>query len=225
MGILDLVAIATPGACLFWGRAKWISARVAVICAVVVMTAIAGVVGGGWDGAVYADGGADARDKAAASASDETTPPDYARRILRALADDDANKWVRYWRARVDCDAFASHTDPTPTRSRALLALTASLCAHLDALLGVNPAAYSPRGEERTVGLLLNEPGAAAGYTLFTAHRNNSTFLIDPLGRLAHAWHMRIRIGYGTRLLDNGNLLVISDGVIVPSIVGEIKMG
>ena len=87
-----------------------------------------------------------------------------------------------------------------------MLTLTDSLCARLDARLGVNPAAYQPPAEDRTVGLLLNEPGAAAGYTLVTGYVNSDVFLIDPLGRVAHAWHMDAPLDHA-KLLDNGNLL------------------
>ena len=70
-----------------------------------------------------------------------------------------------------------------------------------------------PRGEERTVGLLVNEPDAAAGYTLFTGSFSSVVFLIDPLGRVAHAWHMADQVSH-PKLLDNGNLLVnISPGI------------
>ena len=209
MGALDLVAIASPGAYLFWGGAKWIYPRVAVVCAVAVMAAIAGVAGGGWDGEVYADGGADARKQAAVSASDETTTPDYTRRILRALADDDANKWVRYWQARYACDTTAYARDgDNPPLDRFLLAITTSICAQLEARFGVNPAAYSPHGEDRTVGLLLNEPGMAAGYLLFTGDWSRDVFLIDPLGRVAHAWRLDDEPFTKAKMLDDGNLLV-----------------
>ena len=211
--MLDFAAIATPRAYLFWGGAKWMSPRVVVVCAVAVAAAIAGVAGGGWDGVAYADGGASPRSQTTAAAPDESgaTIQVYAQRILRALADDDANKWVRYWQARADCDAFAS--TPPASRARALLALTASICAQLDALLAVNPAAHMSHGEDRTVGLLLNEPGAAAGYTLFKSQRGHDIFLIDPLGRVAHAWRLT-RSFIDAKLLDNGNLLAIEGGGI-----------
>ena len=63
-----------------------------------------------------------------------------------------------------------------------------------------------PRGEDRSVGLLLNEPGAALGYTLFTGSRNGDVFLLDPLGRVAHSWHIDTTLSHA-KLLDNGNLL------------------
>ena len=123
------------------------------------------------------------------------------------MADDNTNNWVRYWQARAACDAAPARDAPTTPRARALLALTAALCAQLDALFYVNPAAHMPRGEERTVGLLLNEPGAAIGYTLVTGYTNSDVFLIDPLGRIAHAWHLPRRFNHA-KLLDNGSLLV-----------------
>ena len=155
---------------------------------------------------------------------------DYAQRILHVLADDSANKWVRYWQARHDCAAALAHNAPAAAPlDRFLIALTATLCAQLDALLGVNPAAYSPRGEGRTVGLLLNEPGAAVGYTLFTGRWNTDIFLIDPLGRVAYAWHNDTQRDY-IKLLDNGNLLALEWDAIFEfdargNIVWEYKVG
>ena len=131
----------------------------------------------------------------------------YAQRILRALFDDDTNNRVRYWQAHAACDAAATRAAPAPPRSRALLALTAPICAQLDALLGVNSADHPPRGDEQTGGLLLNEPGAAAGYTLVTGYTNNDVFLIDPLGRIAHTWNMNSQFSH-VKLLDSGSLLV-----------------
>ena len=157
----------------------------------------------------HADGGASARSQPAASAPDQTSAAIRAQtlRILRALSADDANNWVRYWQTRADCDAApAAHHAPAAPVDRALLALAASLCAQLDALLGVNPAAHMPRGENRTVGLLINEPDAAPGYTLFTGYWHDVIFLIDPLGRVAHAWDMNESFQHA-KLLDNGNLL------------------
>ena len=162
----------------------------------------------------HADGGASAHNKTAKSATDDSgaTMQAYTKRILRALSDRRANNWGRYWQARADCQAAPDAHDAAPL-DRVLLTLTAALCAQLDARLGVNPADYSPRGEERTVGLLVNEPGAAVGYTLFTGSYNSDVFLLDPLGRVAHTWHMADEVSH-PKLLDNGNLLVnISPGI------------
>ena len=192
----------------------------AALCAAAAIAAIAILTAAAWHPPLaHADGGASARSQTAASAPAEPIR-DYALRILRALTDRDANNWVRYWRARVDCQAVpAAHT--AAPRSRVLLALTASICAQLDALLGVNPAAYPPRQNERGAGLLLNEPGAAAGYTLFSPQGSDYAYLIDPLGRIAHEWHLQYTFSGRTltaenqidlnhvKLLDNGNLLAV----------------
>ena len=170
---------------------------------------VAGVVSGGWDGVVYADGGADARKRAAA----DETAQGYAQRVLRALADDNTNNWVRYWRARADCDAAAAMDgDGAAPMERVLLGLMGMLCARLEARLGVNPGDYLPRGEERTAGLVASEPGAAAGYTLFSPERGKYVYLIDSLGRIAHEWHLQDTLPRKNfnhvKLLDNGALLV-----------------
>ena len=168
-----------------------------------------------WHPIAYADGGASVRNQAAAVAPGDSgaTPQAYAQRILRALADRHTNNWARYWQARADCQAAPDAHAAAPL-DRVLLALTAAICAQLDGRLGVNPDDYSPRGEERTVGLLENEPDAAAGYILFTRQDNNVVFLIDHLGRVAHSWHTPDQ-GSHAKLLDNGSLLVNSSPGIV----------
>ena len=204
---------------MFWGGRNECSPRNAALCAVAALAALAVLIGGARAGhtPAYADGGASARSQAVAvglddSGATDATTQDYALRILRTLSDDSANNWVRYWQARADCDAAAAYArrgDNSPL-NRFLRALTASLCAQLDALIGVNPAAYQPRGEERTVGLLAIEPGAAVGYTLFTCRWNNDIFLIDPLGRVAHIWRLD-ELFSSAKLLDNGNLLTANE--------------
>ena len=204
------VAIASRQARIcFGGRQNESIPRVAAVCAVAIMAAIAGVVGGGWAGAAYADGGADAR-KQAAYESGARMLQDYTLGIARALADDDGDKWVRYWRARADCEAaaYAPDGEGAALIDRFLMRLADRLCARLEVRLGVNPGDYPPRGEERTVGLLLNEPESAMGYTLFTSGSNSDIFLLDPLGRVAHAWHLDSPFNLNhAKLLDNGNLL------------------
>ena len=61
----------------------------------------------------------------------------------------------------------------------------------------------APTATPRT-GLLLNEPGAFEGYTLFSPASQNYAYLIDNHGRLAHTWPSGDRLA---RLLDNGNVL------------------
>ena len=205
---------------MFWGGQNECSPRVAALCAA--LAAIAILIAGAWHPTLaHADGGASARSQSATYAPDQipATPQAYAQRILRALADRHTNNWVRYWQARADCDAAADYArrgDNQPL-DRVLLTLTTAICARLDARLGVNPAAYPPRGDGQSGGLLLNEPGAAAGYTLFTLYADNrKIYLIDTLGRIAHIWRLEDNLhGKGIRhakLLDNGNLLVLRRG-------------
>ena len=59
------------------------------------------------------------------------------------------------------------------------------------------------------VGLVLNEPGAAEGYTLFAPSRTNTVYLIDHLGRVAHTWDFGDATTSHARLLENGNLLAM----------------
>ena len=61
---------------------------------------------------------------------------------------------------------------------------------------------------EPTVGLVVNEPQAARGYTLINTFRSDSVYLIDHLGRKVHTWRIEddeIKIA---KLLENGNLMV-----------------
>ena len=122
------------------------------------MAAIIVLIAAAWHPTAHTDGGASVYKKTAASAPDETpeTIQAYTKRILRALSDQHTNKWVRYWQARAACQAVPDAHAAAPI-DRVLLTLTAALCAQLDDRLGVNPAAYSPRGEERGAGLLVNE--------------------------------------------------------------------
>ena len=197
------------------GRRNECFPRIAAICAALAAIALAilGAIAG--HSPAHADGGASARSKASASAPNDNgaTMQDYTQRILRVLADRNANNWVRYWQARADCQTVPAAHDAAPL-DRVLVALTAAICAQLDARLGVNPAAYSPRGEKRTVGLLVNEPDAAVGYTLFTGQDNSVVFLLDTLGRVAHSWRMPDKASHA-RLHDNGNLLVnMAPGIV-----------
>ena len=179
--------------------------RTTALCAAAIMAALALA----WHTSpALADGGASVRSQAYAPAPTDSGAIIQARalRILRAITGRHSNKWGRYWQARQDCDAATAQNGDGSPQYRALLALTGTLCAQLHDLFDVHPAAHSPPGADRTVGLLLNEPGAALGYTLFTGSRNSDVFLIDPLGRVAHAWHMDAPLTHA-KLLDNGNLL------------------
>ena len=216
--LFDFTTIASRLAyiCSWGGGQNQCSPRLAALYAAAAIAAIA-ILTAAWQPSAHADGGASARNQAAVPAPDQTptTPQDYAQRILRALTDRDSNNWVRYWQARYACDsAAARHAPAVAPLDRVLLTLTAVLCAQLDARLGVNLAAYPPRYEDRTVGLLLNQPAAAAGYTLLTGYWNHDVFLLDPLGRVAHAWHIGASV-FHAKLLDNGNLLAATPDKIV----------
>ena len=166
----------------------------------------------------HADGGASTRNQTATPAPNDSpaTIQAYALRLLRILTNHNANNWARYWQARHACDIAAAYdwNGDNPPRARALLALNASLCAQLDALLGVNPAAHPPRGNERGAGLMLNEPDAMRGYTLFVVRVTQKIYLIDPLGRVAHTWRIEDilpdRITNHAKLLDSGNLMIMA---------------
>ena len=191
---------------------KSAAAQIAVAAIVALALAIAAT----WHTSpAHADGGASARSQAAAPALDQTLAALQAhlQRILRALSGDDANDWARYWQARAGCDAAAAHHAPDANIERILITLTAAVCAQLDARLGVSAAAYPPRGEERDAGLTLNEPEAMPGYTLLSVRHTKKVYLIDPLGSVAHTWHLEDVIPGDfirhPKLLDNGNLMLI----------------
>ena len=212
--MLNLAATAPrlPRACSRRGKNGSLprtAALCAVLAAIIVLTAVAS------HPLAHADGGASARNQTAAPAPDQTpaTPQAYAQRILRLLSDRHTNNWVRYWQARADCQAAPAAHDAAPI-DRVLLTLTAAICAQIDARIGVNPADHPPRGDKQTGGLLLNEPDAATGYTLFTGYKNSDVFLIDPLGRIAHSWHPKVRF-YHAKLLDNGNLLATVQNSVI----------
>lgn len=65
----------------------------------------------------------------------------------------------------------------------------------------------SVSAQERTVGLMLNEPGSFEGYTLVAPHQHPSTYLIDMDGMYVNAWQHEFNIGSSTYLLESGNLL------------------
>ena len=206
--LIDFAAILSRLAHIYSGRGQNESLpRTAALYAAIVAAALAALIAAWHPPLAHADGGASARGQAVAAAPDQPrpTPLDYAQQILLALSDRDANIWTRYWQARAACDATPAPAAPLDS---ALLTLTAAICVHIDARLGVNiPAPQALPAENRTVGLLLNQPGAAVGYTLFTGLLNNDVFLIDPLGRVTYSWRLDTPVDHA-KLLDNGNLLV-----------------
>ena len=74
------------------------------------------------------------------------------------------------------------------------------------ALLAASSFEPSPAASPR-IGLILNEPEAFEGYTLFNRRRSKAVYLIDNLGRLVHQWNLSTPTVFA-KLLENGNLLV-----------------
>ena len=65
----------------------------------------------------------------------------------------------------------------------------------------------TPPPTAKTVGLLLNEPEAFDGYTLFSKRGRKTVYLIDNQGRVIHKWELDFG-AHLARLLENGNLLI-----------------
>ena len=73
--------------------------------------------------------------------------------------------------------------------------------------LAQNPPATSTAGPaSQGVGLIRNEPGAYAGYTLISPLQSRSTFLIDMTGRVVKTWETDSTPASLAYLLDSGNL-------------------
>ncbi len=83
----------------------------------------------------------------------------------------------------------------------ALAAILASIAAPLAAQHG------PPDLRGGKTGLISNEEGAYAGYTLFTPLQSTSTYLIDMEGEVVHEWKSEYTPGHAVYLLPTGNLL------------------
>ena len=64
-----------------------------------------------------------------------------------------------------------------------------------------------PSAEPGQVGLVLNDPRAAPGYTLLNPMTSNKTYLIDREGHVVHQWESDCYPALSARLLENGHLL------------------
>ncbi len=62
-------------------------------------------------------------------------------------------------------------------------------------------------GQDRTVGVFLNDSLALNGYTLFSPTGANETYLIDNCGHLINTWRSNHRPGLSVYLLEDGSLL------------------
>ena len=79
-----------------------------------------------------------------------------------------------------------------------------------------------PTPTAKTVGLLLNEPEAFDGYTLFNKRDTKTIYLIDNQGRVVHRWELEAR-ALSARLLENGNLLTFPHyNFDVPGVPGRV---
>ena len=62
------------------------------------------------------------------------------------------------------------------------------------------------------VGVIVNEPAAAPGYTLFSRSPGNAYYLIDLQGRVVQQWQLGEGQSRFARLRENGNLLAMGYG-------------
>ena len=74
----------------------------------------------------------------------------------------------------------------------------------------VSLLACAPTPAAKTVGLILNEPEAFDGYTLFSLRQSKTIYLIDNSGRMVHRWDLDADALFA-RLLENGNLLTFAN--------------
>ncbi len=84
------------------------------------------------------------------------------------------------------------------------LALVLGSIASVYAQAPTPPAAATP---EPPRGLVLNDPAALDGYTLFSPLSSGISYLVDMQGRVVHRWETKLPIGASSYLLDNGHLL------------------
>lgn len=60
--------------------------------------------------------------------------------------------------------------------------------------------------QEKTVGALVNKPGAFDGYTLFSPAGNTTTYLVNNQGRMVHQWKSDYPPGNAVYLMEDGSL-------------------
>ena len=74
------------------------------------------------------------------------------------------------------------------------------------------PTAPTMPPPQPTVGVVVNEPGAAPGYILFSRNSGNGYYLIDRQGRVVQQWPVGKGESKLARLLENGNLMAMGYG-------------
>jgi hypothetical protein len=94
------------------------------------------------------------------------------------------------------------------TRRQVCLAALSFLLAAIGATFAQNqPATGNAGPATQGVGLIRNDPGAFAGYTLISPLQSTTTFLIDMNGRVVKTWQTDSTPPSIAYLLENGNLL------------------
>ena len=94
------------------------------------------------------------------------------------------------------------------TRRQVVLLVSMFLLVAIGITLGQNrPAATGDGPATQGVGLIRNDPGTYAGYTLVSPLQSTSTFLLDMSGRVVKTWDAGSTPSSLAYLLENGNLL------------------
>ena len=82
-----------------------------------------------------------------------------------------------------------------------------SMIASFGAVLALSAfVSHEVRGQDKPLGLILNEAGAFEGYTLMAPFGAKTTFLLDLNGKIVHTWDSDCA-PLASYLLENGNLL------------------
>lgn len=93
-------------------------------------------------------------------------------------------------------------------RKKLCMAVSILLLAAMCIALAQNPPASSGAGPAtQGVGLIRNDPGTYAGYTLISPLQSTTTFLIDMDGRVVKTWETDSTPSSLAYLLESGNLL------------------
>jgi hypothetical protein len=96
----------------------------------------------------------------------------------------------------------------TKRRAGLLIATVFALASMCITLAQNRPAASSGDGPAKEgIGLIRNDPGTYAGYTLLSPLQSTSTFLIDMNGRVVKTWEIDSTPSSIAYLRENGNLL------------------
>ena len=81
------------------------------------------------------------------------------------------------------------------------------MCAPLKILISLFLLGFSSLYVSGERGLIVNEPEAFQGYTLYTPLRSTETILLNMKGEVVHKWVSKHWPSNSAYLLTNGNLL------------------